>query len=338
MLIPLDVSQHLHIFTGIGDNFMWVACVVTVSHYFRDKRAFAMGLAICGSGIGTFIFAPLTEYLVDKYTWKGAVLIEAGIMLNCVIGGMFFRPLPLSEKLINKEEDRREENGRNLMNDKKCDDNNVTTNGISKSDGFLYEKIFNLLQPNYRSLPKLEADCHSNYINSNGGDLVLDLAQSSLLPANYKGQNKHNCQTISKIKTGCSYLNEKIGMYMCLDLTFLLFVVSGCFYAVGATIPYIYLADRARDSGMSKPNAAFLLSAAGISNTVARLFFGWLAARSFSNSSYIYGTAIIICGLGTGLSPFSNSPEYLLCYSALFGACAGKFFFIIMCCMHFPLI
>jgi hypothetical protein len=88
----------------------------------------------------------------------------------------------------------------------KCDDNNVTTNGISKSDGFLYEKIGNLLQPNYRSLPKLEADCHSNYINSNGGDLVLDLAQSSLLPANYKGQNKHNCQTISKrIKTGCSY-------------------------------------------------------------------------------------------------------------------------------------
>jgi hypothetical protein len=49
----------------------------------------------------------LTEYLVDKYTWKGAVLIEAGIMLNCVIGGMFFRPLPLSEKLINKEEDRK---------------------------------------------------------------------------------------------------------------------------------------------------------------------------------------------------------------------------------------
>jgi hypothetical protein len=68
-------------------------------------------------------------------------------MLNCVIGGMFFRPLPLSEQLINKEEDRREENGRNLMNDKKCDDNNVTTNGISKSDGFLYEKIGNLLQP-----------------------------------------------------------------------------------------------------------------------------------------------------------------------------------------------
>lgn len=316
---------------------MWVACVVTVSHYFKDKRAFAMGLAVCGSGIGTFIFAPLTEYLVEKYTWKGAVLIEAGIMLNCVVGGMFFRPLPLSEKLINKEEDRRDENGGNLMNDKKCDDNTVTTNGLVKSDGFLYEKNSKLLQPNYHSLPKLESGCHSYNINSNGGDIVLDVAQSSLLPENYKGQSKHNFQTISnKVKTGCSYLSEKIGMYMCLDATFLLFVISGCFYTVGSAIPYIYLVDRARDSGMSKPNAAFLLSAAGISNTVARLFFGWLAARSFANSSYIYGTAIIICGLGTGLSPFSDSNEYLLCYSALFGACAGKFFFIVICCMHFP--
>jgi MFS family permease len=69
MLIPLDVSQHLHIFTGIGDNFMWVACVVTVSHYFRDKRAFAMGLAICGSGIGTLM-----------YQYKQIVLVPSDVL------------------------------------------------------------------------------------------------------------------------------------------------------------------------------------------------------------------------------------------------------------------
>lgn len=307
---------------------MWVACIVTVGHYFKDKRAFAMGLAVCGSGIGTFIFAPLTEYLVEQYTWKGAVLIEAGIMLNCVVGGMLFRPLPLSEKMINKEENHRGDNGENLRNDNKFDDNSVTANGIVKSDGYLHETNSNLLQLNYRSVPNLESGCHNYKKNSNGGDVILDEAQSSLLPANYKVQNEHNCQTISnKIRTGCSYISVKIGMYMCLDVTFLMFVISGCFLSVGASIPYIYLADRARDSGMSKQNAAFLLSAAGISNTVARLFFGWLASRSFANSAYIYGTAIIICGLGTGFSPFNDSNEYLLCYSVLFGACAGKFVF-----------
>ena len=46
--------------------------------YFEKKRAIATGLAVCGSGIGTFIFAPLCNYLVEEYTWKGATLILAG--------------------------------------------------------------------------------------------------------------------------------------------------------------------------------------------------------------------------------------------------------------------
>jgi hypothetical protein len=36
------------------------------------------GLAVCGSGIGAFLFAPLGRYLLTEYGLKGANLIIAG--------------------------------------------------------------------------------------------------------------------------------------------------------------------------------------------------------------------------------------------------------------------
>ncbi|XP_053395178.1 monocarboxylate transporter 12-B-like isoform X1 [Mercenaria mercenaria] len=79
--------------SGIGFCLTYLPAVVSVGHYFEKKRTFAVGLASCGSGIGSFIFNPLTKYLIDVYAWRGAVLIQAGIVLNCVLCGAIFRPL-----------------------------------------------------------------------------------------------------------------------------------------------------------------------------------------------------------------------------------------------------
>ncbi|KAJ8309968.1 hypothetical protein KUTeg_011833 [Tegillarca granosa] len=81
------------ILSGLGFGLMYLPAIVSVGYYFEKKRSFATGLAVCGSGLGTFIFAPLSKYLVDEYQWQGAALIEAAIILNCVICGALFRPL-----------------------------------------------------------------------------------------------------------------------------------------------------------------------------------------------------------------------------------------------------
>lgn len=62
--------------------------------YFEKYRSLATGIAVCGSGFGTFIFAPLTEVLISSYGWRGAMLIIGGIVLNCIIFGSTFKPLP----------------------------------------------------------------------------------------------------------------------------------------------------------------------------------------------------------------------------------------------------
>lgn len=79
--------------TGLAMSMGYVSSVVMVAFYFEDKRALATGLAVCGSGIGTFVFAPLTEYLIQVYGWRGTMMIWSGIILNLVVCGALLRPL-----------------------------------------------------------------------------------------------------------------------------------------------------------------------------------------------------------------------------------------------------
>ena len=49
------------IFPGLGFGLIYLPAIVSVSVYFEKKRAFATGIAVCGSGVGTFIMAPVTK-------------------------------------------------------------------------------------------------------------------------------------------------------------------------------------------------------------------------------------------------------------------------------------
>ncbi|XP_012215022.1 monocarboxylate transporter 9 isoform X3 [Linepithema humile] len=78
---------------GIGFGLIYLPAVVCVGYYFETKRSLATGIAVCGSGFGTFAFAPLATMLLEAYSWKGANLILAGLILNCAVFGAMMRPL-----------------------------------------------------------------------------------------------------------------------------------------------------------------------------------------------------------------------------------------------------
>lgn len=79
--------------SGIGLSLSCVASVVIVAYYFEKRRSLATGLSVCGTGIGTFIFPPLTIYLLNEFTWRGTLLIYAGIFLNIIVFGALMRDL-----------------------------------------------------------------------------------------------------------------------------------------------------------------------------------------------------------------------------------------------------
>lgn len=84
--------------TGFGMSMGYVTSLVMVAFYFEDRRSLATGLSVCGSGIGTFVFAPMTEQLIDVYGWRGTMIIWSGIMLNLVVCGALLRPLEFTPK------------------------------------------------------------------------------------------------------------------------------------------------------------------------------------------------------------------------------------------------
>ncbi|KAK3583079.1 hypothetical protein CHS0354_004024 [Potamilus streckersoni] len=79
---------------GIGFCMAFISSIIVVGLYFNRKRALATGIASSGSGLGTFVYAYLTNELLQVFDWKGTVLILSGILLNCVLCGALFRPLP----------------------------------------------------------------------------------------------------------------------------------------------------------------------------------------------------------------------------------------------------
>jgi len=83
------------VLAGCGLSLCYVASIIIVAYYFDRRRSFATGISVCGSGVGTFVFAPFTQYLMDTYDgWRGACIILAGVFLNMAVCGMLFRDLP----------------------------------------------------------------------------------------------------------------------------------------------------------------------------------------------------------------------------------------------------
>ncbi|KAJ8933233.1 hypothetical protein NQ314_014149 [Rhamnusium bicolor] len=79
--------------SGLGLGLCYVTAVVSIAFWFDKKRTLAVGLSAAGTGIGTFVFSPLTTYLINEFRWRGTTLILGGLFLNmCVCGALMVDP------------------------------------------------------------------------------------------------------------------------------------------------------------------------------------------------------------------------------------------------------
>lgn len=79
------------VIAGLGLGLVYVTAVVAIAYWFEKKRNLAVGLGACGTGVGTFIYAPLTQYLIEEYGWRGTILLLSGTLLNLCVCGCVMR-------------------------------------------------------------------------------------------------------------------------------------------------------------------------------------------------------------------------------------------------------
>ncbi|XP_018594795.2 monocarboxylate transporter 13 [Scleropages formosus] len=82
--------------SGLGYAICWTPTMTMLALYFERRRPMANGLASAGECIMTFLITPFFQLLVDWYSWRGAMLVLAGLELNLSVCGALLRPLTLA--------------------------------------------------------------------------------------------------------------------------------------------------------------------------------------------------------------------------------------------------
>ncbi|KAF5273450.1 hypothetical protein FQA39_LY07467 [Lamprigera yunnana] len=91
---------------GIGFGFIYVPAVITVGFYFERLRAMATGIGVCGSGVGTFVFAPVCAALIKSIGWRYTFVVQAVIVLSCILFACTYRPVkPTKLKSLKSKDD-----------------------------------------------------------------------------------------------------------------------------------------------------------------------------------------------------------------------------------------
>ncbi|XP_046558292.1 monocarboxylate transporter 14-like [Haliotis rubra] len=84
---------------GLGFSLLFVSATVIVNQYFVKRRSLANALGSLGGGVGTLALPPLLQVMMSVYTWRGALLITGGLVLNCAVFGALFRPFYTKQEL-----------------------------------------------------------------------------------------------------------------------------------------------------------------------------------------------------------------------------------------------
>lgn len=372
---------------GTGFGLIFLPAAVTISFYFERKRAFATGMAVCGSGIGGFLMAPCCQHLVDSYGWRGSLLILAGLTLNCCVVGALFRPieepaskpepLPVKPLLLRIKEARdamtkwdsvessidetflsqQQKRKRScppprILHDVMSTEvrsSSSSTTGSNSSPPPPYSQVVgssqqyscchnsNQLNVNYKPRRK------TSYIKNRPRRMTAPemrpfyrqdiLFSASLIRIpEYRSQRDSYHQSIANIpkpvvgkKLAClspemtDTFRQMLDVSLLASPTFIVLAVSGFLTLAGFFIPFMYIVDKAVMFGTSLKDAAFILSVIGITNTVGRVFSGWVSDRPNVNALCINNFALTIGGIATGLCPFFDTYVLLIIYSAVFG-------------------
>ncbi|XP_035517108.1 monocarboxylate transporter 12-B [Morone saxatilis] len=98
---------NMGVLTGLGFALCYTPAIAMVGCYFQRRKALAYGIAMSGSGIGTFVLAPLVQLLIEVYSWRGALLVLSAFVANLCVCGALLRPIPLQQD----EDEAKEEDG-----------------------------------------------------------------------------------------------------------------------------------------------------------------------------------------------------------------------------------
>lgn len=316
---------------GMGFGLIYLPAIVSVTVWFERYRSLATGIAVCGSGLGTFLFAPITSALIDYYGWRGAMAIIGAFILNCIPLGLIFRPVPerprtpITEPMLPKT-------------NKSPLKRSQSTEQVARANGKFEDDVtrLTLSQP---ALNKPQEQKHRLHSRHGSGimerpDVLYQGSMASL--GKFRGtspdrvqisikkeERKQNCGWLPCSEESKAALAKMLDMSLLVDPIFILFSVSNFLTSIGFYIPYVYTVPMSEKLGVTNP--AYLISIIGASNLVGRIILGYISDKPWVNRLLAYNLCLTIAGISTAMAMACWEFWGLALYATTFGFTIGAY-------------
>ncbi|GFX41956.1 monocarboxylate transporter 12 [Trichonephila clavipes] len=127
------------------------------------------------------------------------------------------------------------------------------------------------------------------------------------------------CPCIHLPKSMTDTIYEMLDFSLLKNNVFLLICISNIVGMIGFYVPYVYITDSSIMKGVPADQSAFLLSVIGITNTVGRLLFGWIADRPGVSALLVNNVSIVLTGICVFCLPFCTTYTSIVIDCVLFG-------------------
>ncbi|KAF7668801.1 hypothetical protein LDENG_00287070 [Lucifuga dentata] len=344
---------------GVGFALLYQAFSVVTALYFRKRLATAYSIARSGMGL-TFALAPFTQLLLDLYAWQGAMLILGGLMLNLVASAMLLRPIKVRPAAASsptspptqKSPTASIKSSLEKEYPKSCLNGNSSphlNNCISKSDSFPCPPS----PPPQKDTENVGGQSSQGLQNHSANPELTKPVLNGVNghePCHDLGQGKPPSPDISAELNGTVNGSAVVGFppngskpaeldrrkAKVLDFSllknpfFCIYTWSVVFSQLAYFIPYFHLSARARTLGIDAMDASFIISVAGITETIAQLASGWVTDRNVFHKYHYHKAYLILCGLVNLLSPLATSYILLMVYAVFFAIFCGGYMALLL--------
>ncbi|XP_070578308.1 monocarboxylate transporter 12-like [Ptychodera flava] len=322
----LFLSVSLGFGTGVSIGLCYVSCFASLGRYFKKRYTMANGIALAGVGLSNVILPPLCQLLIDKYGWRGALLIVSALTAHLCVGAALLRPIHLKA-------DSNEENGGQTAS---LSDNTVMRDENSESG----DNCSRDTTTERRSIKDADFQGESNTMALDAkpcikSKLTVEQCRSGnsienpTAPRNSAKDETVNGDNVAEMRT----VNRNIFMRFAIIKLFhdrplfILLVLYRFVYCVGHSIPLAHLVDKTVKMGVGNVKAAFTMSVIGMTSCVTSLITGIILdfVGVDEGRVYIHCLAIAVFGISTVFTNFTSTYEQIMIISVVLGMARGVY-------------
>ncbi|EAW56443.1 SLC16A4 isoform 8 [Pan troglodytes] len=300
-----SIMSSLRFCAGLGSAFLYQVAAVVTTKYFKKRLALSTAIARSGMGL-TFLLAPFTKFLIDLYDWTGALILFGAIALNLVPSSMLLRPIHIKSE----------------------NNSGIKDKGSS-------------LSAHGPEAHATETHCHETEESTikDSTTQKAGLPSKNLTVSQNQSEEFYNGPNRNRLLLKSDEESDKVISWSCKQLFdislfrnpfFYIFTWSFLLSQLAYFIPTFHLVARAKTLGIDIMDASYLVSVAGILETVSQIISGWVADQNWIKKYHYHKSYLILCGITNLLAPLATTFPLLMTYTICFAIFAGGYLALIL--------